>query len=189
MLPARVLLAVWLSGGLVLADDIRGVVDLAGRPVDPLAFGQGVRAHVFIFTTSDCPISNRYAPEITRLATVFADRGIRFWLVYPVPSDTARLAREHTERFGLTLPVVRDTLFELVRLTGVTVTPEVAVIERGGRQIYRGRIDDRYVDFGRDRPAPTTRDLQNVLDAIVAGRPVTPGTTKAIGCYLPDVLK
>jgi hypothetical protein len=188
MKVAPLVVAVLLSGGF-LGAEVRGVVDLDGRRVDPLAFGDGVRAHVFVFTTSDCPISNRYAPEITRLATAFADRGIRVWLVYPVPSDTARQARQHASRFGLTIPVVRDTSFDLVRQTGVTVTPEVAVIERGGRQIYRGRIDDRYVDFGRDRPAPTTRDLQDVLEAVAVGAPATPRITRAIGCYLPDLLK
>jgi hypothetical protein len=187
MKVAPLVMAVLWSG--LLGAEIRGVVDLDGRRVDPLAFGEGVRAHVFIFTTSDCPISNRYAPEIARLATSFADRGLRFWLVYPVPTDTARLAREHAARFGLAIPIVRDTSFALVRHTGVTVTPEAAVIERGGRQIYRGRIDDRYVDFGLDRPAPTTRDLQNVLDAVAAGRSIAPTSTQAIGCYLPDLMK
>ena len=42
----------------------------------------------------------------------------------------------------------------------------------GPRLVYRGRIDDRYVDFGTARAAPTTRDLEQVLDAIVAGEAV-----------------
>lgn len=189
MSVARVVVAVVLLGGVVRADDVRGVVSLDGRPVNPFAFERGVRAHVLVFTTSDCPISNRYAPEIQRIAGTFADRGVRFWLVYPVPADTAQIARDHVTRFGSGLSVVRDTAFELVRRTAVTVTPEVAVIARGGRQIYRGRIDDRYVDFGRDRPVPGTRDLHAVLQAVVDGAPIAPTTTKAIGCYLPDLLK
>ncbi|HVG86104.1 MAG TPA: hypothetical protein VM820_16370, partial [Vicinamibacterales bacterium] len=46
----------------------QGVVDLDGRPVNPLRVPAEARAHVLVFTTTDCPISNRYAPEITRLA-------------------------------------------------------------------------------------------------------------------------
>ena len=54
---------------------------------------------------------------------------------------------------------------------------------------YRGRVNDRYVDFGVDRPAPTTRDLDTALTNLVAGKPVEPKTTRAIGCFLSDLLK
>jgi len=54
----------------------------------------------------------------------------------------------------------------------------------GPRMVYRGRIDDRYVDFGRSRPAPTTRDLRAVLQALAAGSTLTPRTTPAVGCFI-----
>ena len=55
------------------------VHDLAGQPVDPLA-NQHARAIVFVFLSADCPISNRYAPELRRLQEKFAPLGVRFWL-------------------------------------------------------------------------------------------------------------
>lgn len=165
------------------------VIDLNGRAVDPLASAPGVIANVLVFTTTDCPISNRYAPEIKRLAEKFRARGVRFSLVYPVPSDTAAIVREHLAMFSYDLPAVRDTRQELVKLTGVSVTPEVAVADARGRIVYRGRIDDRWVDFGKDRPAPTTHDLENALDAVVGGKPVAVAETRAVGCFLSDFLK
>ena len=42
------------------------VLDLEGRRFDPLEATQS-KATVYLFTRSDCPISNRYAPEIHRL--------------------------------------------------------------------------------------------------------------------------
>ena len=177
---------------IVLAAAVRaapaGVVDLDGRAVDPLAV-RGARAHVLVFTTTDCPISNRYAPEIKRLAERYGGRGVRFWIVYPVPGDTPEKIRAHMSQLGLSLPVARDTAFTLVKRTGVGVTPEVAVIDRGGEMIYRGRVDDRYVDFGVDRPAPTTHDLDQALANLLAGKPVEPKTTQAVGCILSDLLK
>ena len=77
----------------------------------------------------------------------------------------------------------------MVKATGVTVAPEAAVLDELGRVIYRGRIDDRFVDFGKERPVPTTRDLESALQAAVAGRPVPVAETRAIGCYLADLLK
>lgn len=194
-MPVRARLATLFLAALLIgtADaagpSASGVVDLEGRAVDPLAVSAGTRAHVLVFTTTDCPISNRYAPEIARLAAAYAGRGVRFWVVYPVPGDSPDKIRSHVTQFGLNLPIARDTRFALVKHTGVSVTPEVAVIDRRGEVAYRGRVDDRYVDFGVDRPAPTTRDLDVALTNLLAGKPIEPKTTRAVGCFLSDLLK
>src|SRR5436190_3763064 len=57
-------------------------LDLDGRPVDPLA-ATNAAATVLIFVGCECPISNRYAPELRRLHDKFSPRGVRFWMVYP----------------------------------------------------------------------------------------------------------
>ena len=143
---------------------------------------------VLVFTTTDCPISNRYAPEIQRLAERFDGR-VAFKLVYPVPGDTETLIRDHVQKFGYALAWQRDDRQLLVKQTGVTVTPEVVIIDAAGKQLYRGRIDDRYIAFGKDRPEPTVRDLERSLDAILAGKPVPIAQTQAIGCFISDLVK
>jgi thiol-disulfide isomerase/thioredoxin len=143
---------------------------------------------VLVFTTTDCPISNRYAPEIKRLAEMYAGR-VKFRLVYPVPSDSEEMIREHVGKFGYPAPWQRDEQQLLAKRTGVTVTPEVAVIDSRGTLLYRGRIDDRYITFGKDRPQPTVRDLERSLDAILAGKPVPVAQTQAIGCIIADLVK
>ncbi len=142
---------------------------------------------VYVFTTTDCPISNRYAPEINRLAAKFPAT-VKFVLVYPVAADSPELIREHQKKFGYALESIRDTSHQLVRQTGVTVTPEVAVMV-GGRMVYRGRIDDRYVALGIDRPQPTERDLESALEAVLAGKRVARRETRAVGCILADLIK
>jgi thiol-disulfide isomerase/thioredoxin len=142
---------------------------------------------VYVFTTTDCPISNRYAPEINRLAQKFSDR-VKFVLVYPVAADSPELIRDHQKKYGYLLESIRDTSHQLVKQTGVTVTPEVAVMI-GERMVYRGRIDDRYIALGKDRPQPTQRDLEATLDALVAGKRVARRETQAVGCILADLLK
>ena len=66
------------------------VVDLDGRPVAPL--DGGARATVLLFTAVDCPISDRYAPEVRRLAARFGDAGVRFWVVYANAGELPALA-------------------------------------------------------------------------------------------------
>jgi hypothetical protein len=55
--------------------------------------------------------------------------------------------------------------------------------------LYRGRIDDRYVEFGKDRPQPTVRDLERSLEAVLGGKPVPVAKTRAIGCFIADLVK
>jgi hypothetical protein len=143
---------------------------------------------VLVFTTTDCPISNRYAPEILRIASRFDGR-VTFKLVYPVPADTEAAIAAHVKKFGYVFEWSRDPNQRLVTQTGVTVTPEVAVFDASGNIAYRGRIDDRYIAFGRDRPQPTVRDLERSLEAMLAGKPVPVAQTRAIGCILSDLVK
>lgn len=161
------------------------LTDLNDKPVEPLRAGTA-KAVVFVFMRTDCPISNRYAPEVRRLYEKFAASGITFFLVYADPDESVGMIRKHLEAYGYRLDVLRDRHHELVKLTGVRVTPEAAVFV-SGRLVYRGRIDDRYVAFGRVRPAPTTHDLEEALAAILDGKSVTQPTTTAIGCFIPDL--
>lgn len=163
---------------------------LSGSPLDALQTPAGEKAIVLIFTSTDCPISNRYAPELRRIAEAFRAKGVAFRLVYPSPSEDARSIREHMVAYSYTgvFESFRDPKFELVKLTGARITPE-AVIVAGGKVVYRGRIDDRYVDLGRERPAATRRDLFEALTAIVAGKPVAQATTQAVGCFIADLAR
>lgn len=160
------------------------LVDLDGRPADPLA--DGAAATVFLFVRTDCPISNRYAPEVRRLWEEHAPQGAAFYLVYPDPTEPVAEIRRSTEDFGYPFPALRDPEHRLVARTGATVTPEAAVFDADGRMVYRGRIDDRWASLGRPRAAPTKRDLDEVLAALAAGERLVPRTTRAVGCFIPQ---
>ena len=91
------------------------------------------------------------------------------------------------KEYGYPLGVLRDPQHRLVTKTQVKVTPEVTVFVPGRRMVYRGRIDDRYVDFGKARAKPTQHDLEQALQAILEGRPVNRAITRAVGCFIPDL--
>jgi AhpC/TSA family protein len=161
------------------------VLDLDNRTIDPFQVTAGATAVVFLFTATDCPISNRYAPEVQRLYHAYADRGVKFFLVYPNPADTPNLIRDHAKSFGYPAEALRDPKQSLAKAANVTIAPEAAVFVKG-RLVYHGRIDDRFVDFGVDRPQPTVRDLDVAIGAVLSGKPVPNPVTQAVGCYLAD---
>ena len=144
-----------------------GVVALDGSAADPLAGTRGVV--VLLFTRTDCPISNRYAPEVGRLADAFANRGVDIWLVYPDPRTTAEQITAHLGEYRSPCSALRDPRHALVARAGATVTPEAAVFNASREMVYCGRIDDRYVTFGQARPEPTRRDLENAIEAALSG--------------------
>lgn len=165
------------------------LLDLQGREVEPLT-GTSARATVFVFTRTDCPISNRYAPELQRIYHEFASRSVAFWLIYVDPEQSADEIRRHLNEYAYPFGALRDPRHEFVHLTGVRVTPEAAVfVSEGGqaRMVYRGRIDDKYVGLDQERPQPTTHDLENILRQIVEGNQVETETTRAVGCFISDL--
>ena len=161
-----------------------GVLDLDGHAADPLK-NPAARATVLLFVRSDCPISNRYAPEIRRLRDLYAPKGVAFWMVYPDPDESAEAIRGHLREYAYGAPGLRDTRHALVRRTGASVTPEAALF-LGSTMLYRGRIDDRWAELGKMRPEPGTRDLEDAIRDALAGRKAS-RRTRAIGCDIPEL--
>lgn len=163
----------------------QGVVDLEGRTVNPFAENSG-KVVVLIFLRRDCPISGRYAPSIQQTSRRYADRA-SFWLVYPDRSETSAAIRKSVADFGYHLPVLRDPERSLVKLSHVQITPEVAVFDRKHRLEYDGRIDDWYVDVTRARPAATSHELEEAIQAALTGQPVAKNEVRGVGCYIADL--
>lgn len=138
---------------------------------------------VLLFIRTDCPISNRYAPEIQRLYQSYNRPGIEFRLVYTEHAINAAAIARHKAEYGFTIPSEIDMDRAYVRKAKATVTPEAAVFA-GGELVYRGRIDDRYLAVGQMRRQATAHDLEDVLRALAAGQKPAPRFTRAIGCVI-----
>jgi thiol-disulfide isomerase/thioredoxin len=160
-------------------------IDLAGKPVDPLHASPG-KPVVLIFVRTDCPISNRYAPTIQQLSAQYAGKAA-FWLIYPAKSDSSAVIEQYLHDYGYKLPALHDPRHTLVKLGEAQVTPEVAVFEAGGLLVYHGRIDNWYASFGHARPAPTTHELDDALQAVLKGDKPHVATASGIGCYISDL--
>ena len=167
------------------ADSGTRVLTLDGAPANPFAGTPAAR--VLLFVRTDCPITNRYAPELQRLFSEFSSRQVTFWLVYADHTGSAAEIRKQVADYRLPGNPVLDPQHTLVARAQATVAPEAAVFDSAGRLRYHGRIDNKWVDAGKSRPAPTVHDLENAIGAVLAGKPVAVPATKAIGCALSDV--
>lgn len=152
----------------------------------PLPSAPGAKATVVFFVTNDCPISNRYVPEIGRICRKYASDGARCLMAYVDPTVSDDEIRGHRREYGSPAPAVQDTGRDLIEMAGATITPEAAVFDAAGQLAYRGRIDNLYAALGTPRRQATEHDLRKALKEVLAGAPVTRPRTQAVGCFIPD---
>jgi hypothetical protein len=173
-------LAVFLLAASVA---LPATLDLAGNARDP--FDGPARTRVFLFVRTDCPVANRYAPELKRLAGAYPD--VEFWIVYPDPSETPDAIRRHLIDYQFPGQILRDPKHELVNRAQAVTAPEAAVFDSQNHLVYHGRIDDLYVSPAVSRPVARTHDLEDAIQAVLEGKPVKLAATHAVGCSLLDV--
>jgi len=158
-------------------------VDLSGRPISNLG-GPGIHFIVLVFASTDCPISNRYVPEIARLNKEFSSQGVRFWWIFPNPSDNTHVVLQHNKDFAIRENSLLDASQATTQRAHATVTPEAAVFTADMREVYYGRIDDRYLDIGKERPQAAHHDLELAISAALAGKPVPQPGGPSVGCSI-----
>ena len=103
------------------------------------------------------------------------------------PNLDSKSIQQHLRAFSYDLPALRDPQHTLVARAEAVTTPHAALFDRVGTLVYSGRIDDRYIDFGKQRPAARTHDLEAALQAVLAGRAPSVSRTRSIGCYIADL--
>lgn len=177
------LLACILLG--IAATRSESATDLAGKQANP--FASPASARVLLFVRTDCPITNRYAPELQRLAHEFQAQNVLFWMIYPDATETPASIEKHIKDYNFPGTPLRDPDHELVKRAHVTIAPEAAVFDSAGNLKYHGRIDDRYVNVGVSRRTAQTHDLEDAISAVLAGKPVAHPQTRAVGCWLADI--
>jgi hypothetical protein len=184
----RLLLAGILLAGLVAPELVLGqhsAFDLDGKPVNPLDAASG-KIVVLVFLRRDCPVSSRYAPVIQQISAQH-EGDASFWLVFPDKDETPQTIHKYLQAYAYHLPALRDPEHALVKLAQVQITPEVAVFTRNHQLIYDGRIDNWYLDLGRSHPAPTTHELDDAIQAALAGKVPAVNQVRGVGCYISDL--
>jgi hypothetical protein len=146
----------------------------------------GERAAVLFFIRADCPISNRFAPEIERIYDEYEKRGFDIHLVYSDPGLSADRMQAHRREYHLSAPAIADPEHRYITLAHIRATPSAAVFVNG-HLVYDGRIDNRFVSFSKTRASGIEHDLTSVLDLIEAGKIPPLRETTAIGCAVEEV--
>ncbi len=144
--------------------------------------GEGYDAIALVFISTECPIARSYVPELNRIAASVAEEPVKLVGVLSDRSVSRADAVKFRDEFQIEFPLLFDASGELAQTLQPTHVPEAIVLDADARVIYRGRIDDRYPEIGKKRPAPTTHDLSDALHAAATGKPIAIAETTPVGC-------
>jgi hypothetical protein len=103
---------------------------------------------------------------------------------FGVSSEKADAVAKHDDEYKLGFPTLLDPDQAFVKALGATTTPTFVLVSGAREVLYRGRLDDRIVDFGKERSKPRREDLRVALDEALARKPVSVPETPSIGCSI-----
>lgn len=134
---------------------------------------------VVVLLHSECPICIKYTLTLQQLAQ--ANPNVS-WLGVFTHWEGLEQAQGFAQQYALPFPVAIDERRQVMRQLGANVTPEVFLLDAQGQVLYRGAIDNWFVELGKPRRVITERYLADALAAVMAGKTPQLARTPAIGC-------
>lgn len=139
------------------------------------------RGAAIVFWSGVCSHCERYDAYLNG----FADRHpeIAFAAVAARQTETIESARTVLEKRGLHFTTIHDEGSAIARLLFTQHTPRVFLVDREGRLVYRGAIDN----FKYPADPEYAAYLEPAIEAMLAGRPVERPDTPSYGCAIQSV--
>ena len=156
-----------------------------GQPVTPRDYA-GRNALLVMFICNHCPFVKHVKEELGRIEADYDARGLAIVAInandlaaYPQdgPDSMRDLALEEGWRF----PYLFDDTQSVAKTFRAACTPDFFLFDDRQRLVYRGQLDDSRPSNG----VPVTgRDLRSGIEAVLAGKSVSPEQKPSIGCNI-----
>ena len=159
-----------------------------------LAEYTGGEALVVLFTSNHCPTSHSIERRLQKFYEEYKGKGVKLLAINPNHPDGLSKDELGYGEFGDSYAEMKpyaeknkwtfDYLYDgdtqaIARAYGCLATPHVFVFDKNLKLRYQGRFDDsRFYDDSTVK----SKDCQNAVDAILAGKPVELELTKPMGC-------
>ncbi len=153
-----------------------------------LADYKSAKGFIVVFTCNHCPFAKAYESRIMDLDKKYASQGFPVIAISSndkdaVPEDAPDKMAARAKEKNYTFPYLFDESQDIAKTYGAAKTPHVFILTKKGADLkveYIGAIDDNSDDATKVK----TKYVENALTEIMAGKPVTTSTTKAIGCTI-----
>jgi Redoxin/Copper type II ascorbate-dependent monooxygenase, C-terminal domain/EF hand len=158
------------------------LTDLTGASRKLSSFSKQ-RAVVIAMTSTSCPLSKKYLPTLSNLASLYSQRGVTWVLVNPMAtdkSDDIQMAANTVEGNAI---YVLDRKGDVAKVVGALTTTDIVVLDASRTVVFHGAIDDQY-GFGYALDAPRQSYLADAIEAVLANKRPRVAATDAPGCAL-----
>lgn len=158
---------------------------VTGKPVS-FDSAAGPKGLLTMFICRHCPFVKHVQDELARIGRDYAGRGVGIVAISAndesgFPEDRPQKLAEMSKELGFTFPFVFDESQDVARAFDAQCTPDFFLHDAARRLVYRGQLDDSRP--GNGLPV-TGKDLRGALDALIAGKPLSPQQTASIGCNI-----
>jgi peroxiredoxin len=166
------------------APDFR-LPDTNGKIVS-LADFSSAPALAVLFICNHCPYVKHIRATLAELAREYQKRGAAFVGissndVVTHPADSPENMKLEVKLAGYTFPYLYDETQAVAKAYHAACTPDLFLFDKHHKLVYRGQFDSSRPGNG----APVTgNDLRAALDAVLAGKPVSPHQAPSVGCNI-----
>ena len=130
---------------------------------------------------NECPIDARhYTPDdvMNKLAGKWTEKGVVWLAINSTKNKTNADNKKAADSWKMARPVLNDAAGDIGHAYGATNTPHMYVIDKEGKVVYMGAIDDD--------PQGNKKEKVNYVDKaltdLMAGTSISTPQTKAYGC-------
>jgi peroxiredoxin len=146
------------------------------------------KGFIVVFTCNHCPFAKAYEDRVIALNTKYAPLGYPVIAINPndptqVDEDSYANMQARAKAKNYQFPYLVDETQNIAHAYGAAHTPHVFVLQKSGSDLvvkYIGAIDDN----SDDASAVKQKYVENAVNNLLAGKPVNPASTKAIGCTI-----
>jgi peroxiredoxin len=167
------------------APDFALIDVVSGKTINLAAFA-GKRGLLVMFICPHCPfvvhvekelaaIGKDYAAKPLGIVAICANDAVQY------PQDGPDGMREQAKKLGFAFPYCQDESQDVARAFKAACTPDLYLFDGERRLVYRGQLDGSRPGNG----VPVSgADLRGAMDAVLAGRAVSPEQRPSIGCNI-----
>ncbi|TPW06788.1 MAG: alkyl hydroperoxide reductase/Thiol specific antioxidant/Mal allergen [bacterium] len=147
---------------------------------------RGESVTVLTFLSKNCPVSRAWHKEIATIAAEYEKKGVKFLGLMSNSTEKIAEVAPFLVGEGIKFPVVDDPGNVVADRLDAIGTPHLYIIDKSGKVVYSGAIDDSTREPGK----VTKPYFRTALASVVAGQPVAePSPNAFIGCTIKRVAK
>jgi len=142
------------------------------------------KASVLITMDPECPMCANYSKLINELAPKHSSDSIRFYGVFTGPFYSNAEIKAFAIKYKVEISFILDPKYRLASFFSAEVTPEAFVMDRSGKLVYQGLLDNWAISLGKKRKQASVHYLADALEAIKNGNEPKVPFTIAVGCII-----